>query len=368
MQRMRVKNMIKPRKFKKGDKVAIVSLSSGTLGNPSCQHQLELGIKRLKSFGLEPVFMPNALKGIDYLYKHPKARAQDLKTAFYDDSISGIICAIGGDDTYRLLPFLMEDQEFVNQVKSHPKIFTGFSDTTNNHFMFYSLGITSYYGPNYLSDLAELEEDMLPYTKNAFLSFFTNSNPVEIKSSPIWYDERKDFSLNALGTNRIAHPEINRYEVLRGEGIVSGKLLGGCLESIFDMLTGTRYSEEKVIYEKYQIFPPKENWKDKILFIETSEERPAPTEYKKMINVLKKHGIFEVINGIIVGKPQNEIYYKEYKKILLDSTEEYKLPIIYNVNFGHAYPRTVIPYGLEAKLDLSQKRITILESLFDSFL
>ena len=38
-----------------------------------------------------------------------KRRAKDLKDAFLDDSIAGIICAIGGDDTYRLLPYLMED-------------------------------------------------------------------------------------------------------------------------------------------------------------------------------------------------------------------------------------------------------------------
>src|SRR5699024_11383488 len=39
-------------------------------------------------------------------------RAEDLKAAFRDDSIKGVICAIGGDDTYRLLPYLLEDQEF----------------------------------------------------------------------------------------------------------------------------------------------------------------------------------------------------------------------------------------------------------------
>lgn len=91
------------RKLRKGDKVAIVSLSSGILGEEFCSHNIEIGVKRLKEYGLEPVFMPNALKGIEYLKAHPEARAKDLKDAFLDDSIAGIICAIGGDDTYRLL-------------------------------------------------------------------------------------------------------------------------------------------------------------------------------------------------------------------------------------------------------------------------
>ena len=93
------------RKLQNGDKVAIVSLSSGMLGEKFCSHNIEIGVKRLKEYGLEPIFMPNSLKGIEYLKEHPEARAMDLKKAFLDDSIAGIICAIGGDDTYILLPY-----------------------------------------------------------------------------------------------------------------------------------------------------------------------------------------------------------------------------------------------------------------------
>ena len=103
-------------KLKKGDKVAIVSLSSGMLGEEFCSHNIEIGVKRLEEYGLEPAFMPNARKGITYLKMHPEARAQDLKDAFFDDSIRGIICAIGGDVTYILLPYLMEDTAFVKAV------------------------------------------------------------------------------------------------------------------------------------------------------------------------------------------------------------------------------------------------------------
>ena len=81
--------------LKKGDKVAIVSLSSGILGEKFAEHELKLGIKRLKEFGLVPVVMNNSLKGIDYLKKHPEARAKDLKQAFMDKDVKMIITAIG---------------------------------------------------------------------------------------------------------------------------------------------------------------------------------------------------------------------------------------------------------------------------------
>lgn len=155
-------------KLRKGDKVAIVSLSSGMLGEEFCSHNIEIGVKRLKEYGLEPVFMLNALKGIKYLQENPHPRVQDLKDIFLNDSIAGIIRAIGGDDTYRLLPYLMEDYEFIEAVKKHPKLFTGFSDTTVNHLMFYKQGLSTYYGPNFICDLQEIANEMLPYTKRAF--------------------------------------------------------------------------------------------------------------------------------------------------------------------------------------------------------
>ena len=86
--------MQQPRKLRCGDKVAIVSLSSGMLGEEYCSHNIEIGVRRLREYGLEPVFMPNALKGVEYLKDHPEARAADLKSAFLDDTIAGIICAL----------------------------------------------------------------------------------------------------------------------------------------------------------------------------------------------------------------------------------------------------------------------------------
>ena len=156
--------MIKPKKLNKGDKIAVVSLSRGLLGLPGCKHEIEIAKRRLEEYGLSMVMMPNALAPMDYLKEHPEARAADLKQAFMDDEIKGIICAIGGDDTYRLIPYLMSDEEFVNAVKNNPKIFTGFSDTTMNHLMFYRLGMESFYGPCIVVDLAELDNEMLSYT------------------------------------------------------------------------------------------------------------------------------------------------------------------------------------------------------------
>lgn len=345
--------------LKKGDKVAIVSLSNGILGENFVKHELELGIKRLKEFGLIPVFMNNALKGMDYLRNHPEARAADLKQAFMDKSIKFIMTAIGGEDTYRTIPYLMNDEEFINSVKENPKIFSGFSDTTINHLMLNKLGLSTFYGPAFLVDIAELDNEMLNYTKNYFLKYFGDNDEIEIKSSPVWYENRKSFDETQLGVPRVSHQEVHGYETLNGHGVVIGKLYGGCINSIYDALTGERYNEENIIFNKYNLLPSLDEWKEKVLFLETSEEIITPEKLKLFLLELKKRGIFDSVKGLLIGKPMDEIFYEEYKEIYKKFFKDSNMPIMYNVNFGHAAPRCFLQYNAQITVDYDNKIIRI---------
>ena len=100
-------------------KIGIVSLSSGMMGESFIEHELKIGKERLKRYGIEIEFLPHALKGIDFIEAHPESRANDLLMAFKDDSIDMILCAIGGEDTYRLLPYLFENNELESVVKQN---------------------------------------------------------------------------------------------------------------------------------------------------------------------------------------------------------------------------------------------------------
>lgn len=357
--------MIKPKPLKKGDKVAIVSLSRGLLGMPFCEHELEIGIRRLQEFGLEPVIMPNATKGLDYLKDHPEARAADLKQAFLDPSINAIITAIGGNDTYRTIPYLMEDEEFIEAVKNNPKIFTGFSDTTNNHFMLNKLGLSTFYGPCFLVDIAELDNKMLPYTEEYFKKFFQEEDSFQIASSPIWYSDRESYGKSEVRKPRTVHNETHGYETLNGSGIVTGKLYGGCIESIYDALTGDNYGDEHLVYKKYQILPTNEEWQEKILFLETSEEKPTPEKLETILNKFKEEGILSLVKGIIVGKPIDEIYYEEYKEVYKKVFQDLTTPVMYNINFGHSCPRCILPYDAETTIDFDNKKIIVNEPIFN---
>lgn len=336
------------------NKIGIVSLSSGILGETFVKHQLEIGEKRFKQFGIDYKFLPHALKGLEFIKKHPECRANDLLTAFKDDSIDIILCAIGGEDTYRLLPYLFENNELAKVA--HQKIFLGFSDTTMNHFMLNKIGIKTFYGQAFLPDICELANEMLPYTEKYFKELILTGMIQEIRPSDVWYEERVDFSKKAVGIDMKKHKNTG-FELLAGKPSFKGKILGGCLESIYDMFDNSRFADTVSLCSKYQLFPKLEDWQDKILLLETSEEKPKPELFKKMIRTLKEYGLFDVISGVLVGKPQNSTYYLEYKKILLEEISNKDLPIVYNLNIGHATPRCIIPFGIDAEVDVNEQII-----------
>ena len=242
--------------------------------------------------------MANTLKGSKYLYNHSEKRAQDLMDAFQDKEVKAIISMIGGDDTVRLIPYINYDI-----IKKNPKIFMGYSDTTANHFMLYKAGITSYYGPAILSEFAE-NGAMHEYTKEHILQALFTNDDIVIEPSPKWTCDSIDWTdLSKDEDFRKMENEKHGFEVLQGEVSFEGELLGGCIE-VLEMIVGT------------EIWPKTDGWKGKILFLETSEDKPSPDQVACDLRHLVALGIIDNINGIIVGKPNEEIYYEEYKKIL----------------------------------------------------
>lgn len=335
--------------------IAIVSLSSGTIGESFVKHELDIGVKRLRDFGLNVTFMPHALKGIDYVKNHPEHRAADLLQALGDPDIDMILCAIGGDDTYRLLPYLFEHNELADAVSN--KVFLGFSDTTVNHFMFHKVGMKSFYGQSFLADICELGSDMLPYTKQYFEELIESGTIREVRPSPIWYEQRESFGPEQIGVPLKAHVNAG-FKLLQGAPRFSGEILGGCIDSIYDFFSAERYADMPLLCKKYELFPDIEDWRGKILLLESSEEKMLPQKYRKAVAALKETGIFDVLSGVLIGKPMDETYAREYEEILVDVIDRAELPIVCNLNIGHAQPRCIIPLGVPATVNAERQLIS----------
>lgn len=343
------KKMLKPQRLKVGDKVAIVSLSWGGLGDKEFIHKYEIAKQRLvQDFGLEVVCMPHALAGSEFVASNPELRAKDLMDAFKDESIAAIFCAIGGDDTIRILPYVDFDI-----IRNNPKIFMGYSDSTINHFMMYKAGLVSFYGPSVMCEFGEYVE-MFEYTKQSVKDILFNKiDTYDIKPSGMWSDDYIPWNINNIHTKSSLKEDTHGYEVLNGKGVVRGHLLGGCID-VFLMANGTK------------IWPSLDEWKGAILFFETSEDKPTPDFILWTLRNMAAQGILKVINGILVGKPQGEVYYEEYKEVIKQVVvkEEHleDLSIIYNINIGHAKPIGILPYGIEAEINCENKSIRLLET------
>lgn len=338
--------------------IGIVSLSAGTIGEPFVKHELDIGVKRLESYGLKVKFLPHALMGRDYISKHPDKRAEDLLDALRDPEIDMILCAIGGDDTYRLLPFLFDNGELEKAVTE--KVFLGFSDSTFNHLMLHKVGLRTFYGQSFLADICEIDEDMLPYSKKYFEELIRTGTISRITPSEVWYDGRSDFSPEVVGTSMPSHPD-RGFELLQGPGEFSGKILGGCIDSIYDIFNNERYADSVEVCRKYGILPDAADWKGRILLLESSEEKMPPERYEAALREFKKAGVFDAVSGVLIGKPMDETYDAEYKAALKKVIADPELPVVTNINIGHATPRCIVPFGRNAVVNVEKQEIAFTE-------
>lgn len=239
-------------------------------------------------------------------------------------------------------------------IRNNPKIFLGFSDSTISHFCFYKSGVTSFYGTSNLVGFAE-NGGMHEYQKHDInRSLFSTDIIGQISPNEEgWTSEHLDWFDESLSEQkRVLSPSLG-WRFLQGSQIEQGELLGGCLE-VMEWLKDTDYWVR-----------PKD-WEGKIMFVETSEEKPHRDTVLRMFRNYAASGILSKINGLIVARPYGDIYWKEYDdallKVIVQEEGLSDLPIITGMDFGHTCPTFTIPYGVKAEIDPLQKTFSIIES------
>ncbi|HFK5527876.1 LD-carboxypeptidase [Elizabethkingia anophelis] len=340
--------LTRPQLLKPGDTVATLSLSWGGAG--TFPHRYEAGKKQLEEvFGLHVIETKNALKSADYIYKNPQARAEDLMEAFSDSSVKAIISNIGGDDSIRTLPFTD-----LSVIRSNPKIFLGFSDTTVTHIACYKAGLTSFYGTSVLVGFAE-NGGMHRYQIEDIKRTLFSAEPAGqiLPNSDGWTTERLEWGKPELQNTKRSLVKDSQWNFLQGTGKIKGQLIGGCVD-VLEFLKGTDF------------WFSESDWDGKILFLETSEEMMSPLQFCWALRNYAAQGVFNKINGLILGRPYDNKYVQEYNEILLqvirDEEGRDDLTIVTEMNFGHTCPVFTIPYGVMAEIDNERKTFSILES------
>ncbi|MDU6266558.1 MAG: LD-carboxypeptidase [Anaerocolumna aminovalerica] len=259
--------------LRQGDKVGIVGCSNAlSMSNKTNIDEL---LRIVERFRLIPICS-------DFLYEKYSVfsgdaldRGKALMDFYLDPQIKAIFDISGGDIANEILPYL----DF-QVIKKHYKPFFGYSDLTTIINSLYSQ--TGYH--SYLYQLRNLVYDEREEQQERFVhSLFHNSNEL--------YD-------------------IN-YTFLQGEGM-KGIVVGGNIRC-FLKLAGTPYMPD---------------FRNKILFLESlGGDVGLMTTY---LNQYKQMGVFQKINGILLGtftKMEKEKLRPTIEELVINIVGDVKLPI-----------------------------------------
>jgi muramoyltetrapeptide carboxypeptidase LdcA involved in peptidoglycan recycling len=334
-----MEQLVRPRRLSAGDTIATISLSGGRAGDPDMRERYHIGKARLQElFGLRVVETANALKGTDFLYKHPQARVDDLMEALQRPDIKGILCNQGGDDAYRLLRYID-----YSVIRNNPKVFLGFSDISTVHNMFTYAGVSSFYGPNVLTPIAQPGElDAYTYRWLRKVLFSTDAIG-DVEPSEFW----TKINYNNVPKEEIVWTKNTGYHVLQGSGVVQGRLLGGCTGPM-QQIMGTA------------IFPATERWSDSIVFLEIGSPYGSALAGLHLVRAFAATGMFRHARALICTKMSEEDE-QILLKVVRDEEGLPDLPILTNVNFGHKTPMTVLPIGAMAEVNCDTAALRILD-------
>ncbi|MFE5943708.1 S66 peptidase family protein [Streptomyces sp. NPDC056480] len=341
---------VHPPKPRPGDKVAVVSPSSGLPGLLPMPY--ELGLDRLRrEFGLVPVEYPTTRAW----GSTPRERAADLNAAFADPEIRAVIATIGGEDQITVLPHL--DREL---IRAHPKPFFGYSDNTNLLLFLRNLGVVSYHGGSVMVELGR-PGALHPRTADSLRAALFGSGPYELTPSADVGDVN----------GRWETPETFAREPVMepGEGwfwhnadrVVTGAGWGGCLEILAWMLMADR-----------EILPVEE-YDGQVLFLETSEEMPGADEVYRILRNMGERGLLRRFPAVLMARakswsfeqpleaPARAAYRKAQREAVLRALSEYapETMAVFDVGFGHTDPQLVLPCGGPIRVDGPARRITV---------
>lgn len=313
-----------PNKLQKGDKVMVVAPSRGLkLIGQDCRQIAE---ERLHQMGLEVVFAPNTLdENWDAAGSwKAEARAADLMTAFSDKTVKAIFTVIGGFNSNQILSLLDFDI-----IRANPKIFCGFSDITALHAAINAkTGLETYYGPHYSSlGMKHGCEHTLEYLQKMLFS----DAPVEVNPAAEWSDDLWFIDQE----KRKFMPNDGFWNIHTGSA--EGTIVGGNL-CTFNLLLGT---DMRPAFNE-----------NTILMIEDDAGSSAAV-FDRNLQALCYQPDFKNVKGLVIGRFQKDSQInRETLEFIVNNKPELKnIPVLANVDYGHATPIITIPLGGKAMLD-----------------
>lgn len=313
-------NLTIPPTIKKGETIGICtpSMPAYSISNEVFENGLKNIEKADFKVRLGSLTKNRASEG--YRSAGPEERAKELMDLFIDPSVKAILATIGGMNSNSLIPYL--DFEV---IKRNPKIFCGYSDITSLHLsiMKYS-NLATYYGPGLMPHWSEYPDAVNDSTQ----SFLEALEPKEriLKPFSKWSNHSRDWQTDAWKTLPRQWNHNTGWKILNPGKVTAPVLL--CNLNTLISAAGTDY------------FPDVQG---KVLLI---EEMDAPlSKEERSLRQLQLMGVFDKIDGLIMGKPENlklEGAPFGLDELLMEIVGLRKYPIISGFDCSHTIPMHTI--------------------------
>jgi muramoyltetrapeptide carboxypeptidase LdcA involved in peptidoglycan recycling len=242
----------------------------------------------------------------------------------------------------------------VERALRRPKVVMGYSDTTTLLAWLSVSGLVTFQGPSVMAGLAQARALPPAFLEHVRQMLFEGPEAYEYEPYP-WWSEGYPSWADAATAGQVLPPTPNEpWRLLQGEGTAVGPLFGGCVE-VLESLKGTRF------------WPPLDFWDGRILFLETSEEKPSPAVVQRMLRNYGSQGILDRIAGLLVGRARG--YSPEEKdeldaavlKVVRRELGRRDMAIVTRMDFGHTDPQIILPLGVRARIDCDARRVGLVE-------
>jgi muramoyltetrapeptide carboxypeptidase LdcA involved in peptidoglycan recycling len=316
--------MLRPKALREGDLVAVVATSSGLEKEEA--PLLDRGVEVLERMGFVVRLSP--LVDLDrswwWAAAPPAETAEELNRHLRDPEVRAIFTLTGGRMTLSYLDLIDLDA-----VRADPKPVLGFSD---NSALLLSLhartGLVALhadivtYG---FGEWSELEDSRRDQLTDLYRRVLTEDEPLGLL------------------------PPSGPWATWRS-GRAEGPLIGGMLNRIV-----------RVQATSSALAP--ERFDGAILFWE--EAFTSSSVVWNDLHVMRQAGVLDRISGMVVGTPfeveMNQPGPETFRELVLEVVGDREIPILGDVDVGHAGPNLPMPLGVPAQIGADAQTLSLLE-------
>jgi muramoyltetrapeptide carboxypeptidase len=316
--------ILRPKALRTGDLVAVVATSGGLEKDEAPLYERGVGVLEQMGFVVRVSPLVDLDRSWWWAAAPPAEVAEDLNRHLRDPEVRAIFSLTGGRMTLSYLDLID-----VEAVRADPKPVLGMSDISALHLALHAR-----------TGLVSLHSDLVTFG-------FGEWNEVDDARRGQLADLYRrvlteDAPLGPL-------PPGGPWECWRS-GRAEGPLIGGML----NRLVRVQASSSALAPERFD---------GAVLFWE--EAFTSTSVVWNDLHVLRQAGVLDRISGMIVGKPfvvePTPPGPDSLRDIVLEVVGERDLPVLGDVDLGHAGPNLPMPLGILAEMDADALKLSLLE-------